>query len=327
MMHSERKHGYPDRLSARDIGWRVGSGAIVAAIVVSVLCYSLITSGDGRSSDATNEIVAQQDAGQSESARGSESSPIESSEGEGPRLQDRPSVESSQATSPSAGGAQEVVLPSEVGTGNLWPRPGRYRYRSEGRIVTSFGPYSDNRPLPPYVEALITAQPDCWQWTVTEVGQNEEMRQYCPLGSGLRSVGGLRKSDALRTYVESSVVCASYPVVRVPSVPGESWAAHCDLQNSGMDNSESTMQGTVTHIGDDSIVVAGNGLACWHIREEWVLSGTQEGREVRDHWIVKGSGLIAREAIESNVTARTAIGSVSQTSNMDFTLSEAEPQS
>jgi hypothetical protein len=150
------------------------------------------------------------------------------------------------------------------------------------------------------------------------ITQHTEATTVCARTDGALTVPRLVTDESIAgATTTSTVVCAAGAYLLPPAPrPGERWGATCSLQSP---TEKVGLAGEA--LGAATMVVGGHTVSVEHTRFTLTFTGTEQGSNPTDFWIVPSTGLIVREQETVGVTQ----GGVRYDETVDATLTRLTP--
>jgi hypothetical protein len=121
------------------------------------------------------------------------------------------------------------------------------------------------------------------------------------------------KSD-FRDYV-----CGSDPFLPASRPRGATWTARCETAADG-----SVIRNVV--VGEETIVVGGQGVRATRLRSEGHLTGSSAGTRRADLWVHPETGLLLSMRVDIDLDTDSALGRVHYVERYEVTLTSLEPR-
>jgi hypothetical protein len=198
---------------------------------------------------------------------------------------------------------------------NKLPAPGVYTYRTSGGEGLNLVGVQRSFPS---TTSMIVADARCATVSWVPITQHTEMTTVCSEPGGALSVPRLVTDESIAgTTSTSTVTCPATAYLLPPSVhPGERWAVTCSQVSPA---EKVSMEGLA--LGTSTLEVGGHPVTVEHTRFTLTFTGSEQGTNPTDFWIVPGDGLIVRE----HETVSVNQGSVHYSETMRATLRSLSP--
>jgi hypothetical protein len=201
---------------------------------------------------------------------------------------------------PSVSGAVNRFRSSATGTRSVasQPRPGVYLYAGTGAEHLSFLSTTQSQvgSLP---GTVTTGAGGCWTFAIDYNSFHRQSWSRCARNGRLVELGGVtdqRFDFGAFGQSEHTVVVCDPPIVLADptAVAGHTGAVRCNghSQTTGADQRQ---RGRITDLGRTSVVVHGTPVAAVHYREDFTISGGQQGSTHEEVWVAAENGLPLRE--------------------------------
>jgi len=198
---------------------------------------------------------------------------------------------------------------------NRLPAPGVYTYSTSGGEGLSL--MGVQRSFPSST-SMIVAVGRCATVSWVPSTQHTEATTVCAGTDGALSVPRLVTDESIAgTTTMSTIVCPTTAYLLPPAVhPGVRWGVTCSLTSPA---EKVALAGEA--LGQATMAVGGRAVTVEHTRFTLTFTGTEEGTNPTDFWIVPSSGLIVRERETVGVTE----GGVRYDESMVATLTRLDP--
>lgn len=208
------------------------------------------------------------------------------------------------------------------------PAQGVYRYRGTGREETSFPPLTEEQG--PAMPATVTAQADgCWLFRIDYNTHHWQEWSYCTAGGKLTDHGGSTFSRRTIGGVDidnTSTFTCDPPVIVLDRTAETGTARSRSCSGAGSFVADpTTVSGTTTQVGRETITVDGTDIDTIHQRDELTYSGAQSGTESSDTWFDAATGLPVRNEHHIVVVTGTPLGDITYTEDGSFELETPGP--
>ncbi len=198
---------------------------------------------------------------------------------------------------------------------NRLPAPGVYTYRTTGGEGLSL--MGVQRSFPSSTSMIVTDGP-CATVSWVPITQHTEATTVCASAEGALTVPRLVTNESIAGSTTSSTIhCPATAYLLPPGArPGQRWDASC-AQTSPAE--KVAMTGVA--LGPATMVVGGHTVAVEHTRFTLTFTGSEQGTNPTDFWVVPSTGLIVRE--QETVGVNQAGVRYSET--MDAVLTRLDP--
>jgi hypothetical protein len=198
---------------------------------------------------------------------------------------------------------------------NRLPASGVYTYRTSGGEGLSLMGVQRSFPS---TTSMIVADGLCATVSWVPITQHTESTTVCAGAAGALSVPRLVTDESIAGTTATSVVrCPATAYLLPPATqPRGRWGATCSLASPA---EKVSLDGEA--LGPATMVVGGHDVSVEHVRLTLTFSGSDDGTNPTDFWIVPSSGLIVRERETVGVTQ----GGVRYSESMDAVLTTLDP--
>ncbi len=195
------------------------------------------------------------------------------------------------------------------------PGPGVYTYRTSGGEGLSLMGMGRSFPS---ATSMIVSDDRCARVSWVPIAQHTETTTVCTGTDGALSVPKLVTDESIAgSTTTSTILCPATAYLLPPSArPGERWAVSCSLTSPA---EKVALAGE--DIGSSTLHVGGRAVTVEHTRFNLTFTGSQQGKNPTDFWIVPGTGLIVRE----KESVAMSSGGVHYSEEMAATLTRLHP--
>ena len=234
-----------------------------------------------------------------------------------------------RAAESSEDAARQRLSGSNVptGTDRSTPAPGLYRYEGRGTEESSLPPMTEQQG--PKMPATVVVQPDgCWVLQIDLNTQHWQNWTYCrdqgSLTEKQSTVFTRRKIGTLDIENTSSFPCEPAVVLLAAADgPGTERRRSCTGRGTYVPD-ETRINGLMTIVGEETVMVGGQAVPTQHVRHELTLSGAQTGTETTDLWFAT-DGMLVRRQYKIAVDTESPIGPVHYDEDSEITLQAMAP--
>ncbi len=195
------------------------------------------------------------------------------------------------------------------------PGPGVYTYRTSGGEGLSLMGVGRSFPS---TTSMIVADDRCATVSWVPIAQHTETTTLCAGANGALSIPRLVTDESIAgSTTTSTVLCPATAYLLPPSPrPGERWAVSCSLASPA---EKVALVGE--DVGTSTLRVGGRAVTVEHTRFDLTFTGSQQGTNPTDFWIVPSTGLIVRE----KESVAMSSGGVHYSEQMAATLAGLQP--
>jgi hypothetical protein len=198
---------------------------------------------------------------------------------------------------------------------NRLPVPGVYTYRTTGG--ESLNLVGVARTFPSST-SMIVSDGRCATVSWVPIEQHTESTTVCNAPNGALTIPKLVTDESIAGSTTTSTIDCPATTYLLPSTvrAGQRWQATCTLDSPA---EKVGMAGRA--IGSSTMVVGGHDVSVEHVRLNFTFTGSEQGTNPTDFWIVPSTGLIVRELETVGMTQ----SGVRYTENMETTLTGLVP--
>jgi len=216
--------------------------------------------------------------------------------------------------------------------GKRRPDEGIYAYVATGKDSINVLGNTRTAPYGPTASvAIVHEDADCYSAKLTlRTGYTEKM-DLCLRGSETIRVG-VHRSQHLAVLggilVSTVMTCKPGDTMTLLSpAPEQEWPHICTGRNeeSETGTSQFTSGGPYEYVGEEDVVVGGAAIRTRHLREELVVTGSQQGTNNVDWYFAVEDGLLVRLVRKTSIAFPTAFFSAYYTEDADLTLVSTTP--